>query len=51
MVTEWARVEDPVRLLVVLDCLIAEVNRRLGSTGCESCGILVHIVEIVLRSD
>jgi hypothetical protein len=51
VVTQWTGVKDAVRLLVVLDRLVAKVDGRFGSASGKFGGILVHVVEVVLALD
>lgn len=51
VVTQWTGIKDAVRLLVVLDRLVAKVDGRFGSASGKFGGILVHVVEVILPPD
>src|SRR5690242_6902733 len=48
MMAEWTRIEDAIRLLVILNSLVAEVYGRFRSASSELSGILIHVVKVVL---
>lgn len=48
VMTERARIEDTICFLIVLNGLVPKVDGGLGRASSELCGILIHVIEVIL---